>query len=104
MIGHELWRYWQWVGGNIGALPLEAAITAVTGAVSAVVFRRPVARLIRWCRSLASVRADIDRLNDLHQRTHQIMADLWQHHTRSEHPLAVRPDQREDHHGSTARR
>jgi hypothetical protein len=76
----SLWHpYWAWVGGNIGAIPLEFAITAVAAAV----FRKPIGRLVAWLRreEIAEARA-----------ARQITADLYLHHTGHTHHLAPDPE------------
>jgi hypothetical protein len=68
-------RYWAWVGGNIGAMPLEVLITVIAGAM----FRKPLSRLAAWARreEIAEARA-----------TRAIVADLYRHHTDRDHPAA----------------
>lgn len=64
--------YWAWTGGNIGAMPLEFAITAVVG----VVFRGPIGRLLEG-----------DALKEA-KAARRIAADLFEHHTGRPHPDA----------------
>lgn len=75
MIAHAWHQYWAWTGGNIGAMPLEALITAVV----AFVFRGPIGRLLggRAARDAKAAR--------------QIAADLFEHHTGRAHPDAPAP-------------
>lgn len=82
-----LWhQYWAWVGGNIGAMPLQTAITvAVT-----VVFRRPVARL--W-HHVVGDRADLDDIRRAADAAHRIAADLFERHGEGPHPLAPPKEQ-----------
>lgn len=65
-------EYWDWAGGNIGAMPLQAAITAVV----AFVFRGPIGRLLGR-----------DALKEA-KAARRIAADLYQHHTGRTHPDA----------------
>lgn len=72
MIGHAWHQYWAWAGGNIGAMPLQALITAVV----AVIFRGPVGRLLGG-QALEEAKAG-----------RRIAADLFEHHTGRPHPDA----------------
>ena len=81
MIGH----YWSWVGGNIGAMPLEFLITAVVG----LVFRKPIASAIGWVRrerdeALREAREDA-------MKARAIAADLFEHITGEAHEHSPRP-------------
>lgn len=79
-------RYWDWVGGNIGAMPLQAVIT-----VSAtLLLRKPVAR---WWRALVGERADLDDVRRAAEDARRIAADLFEHHTGTAHPAAPDPRQ-----------
>lgn len=76
-----LWhQYWNWVGGNIGAMPLQALIGAVSAALLALVFR-PLLR-----RARARLRAELGA--DSAAAAHRIMADLYEHHVGRPHPAA----------------
>ena len=66
----HLWdSYWAWVGGNVGAMPLQALITGAC----AFVFRGPIGRALG---------------RDEAKAARRIMADLYQHHTGRAHPDA----------------
>lgn len=82
----HLWRsYWAWVGGNVGAMPLQALITAV----AALLFRRPVSRM--WHR-LVGERADAEDIRRAAAAAHRIAADLFEHHVGQPHPAAPEPE------------
>lgn len=70
-----LGSYWAWVGGNIGAIPLEAAITAAAG----LLFRKPLQRAMAWLR-----REELEEA----RAARRIAADLYEHHTGHAHQLA----------------
>jgi hypothetical protein len=70
--------YWTWVGGNVGAMPLQAVIAAAT----AVLLRKPAARL--W-RQLVGERADLEDVRRAAEAAHRIAADLFEHHTGNKH-------------------
>lgn len=70
MIGHAWHQYWAWVGGNVGAMPLQALITAVV----AFVFRGPIGRLVGG-----------DALREA-KAARRIAADLYRHTTGAHHP------------------
>jgi len=84
MTGHAWHQYWSWTGGNIGAMPLEALITAAASLALWPLLRRWWRRLKRELGAAAHEEAKAAR---------QIAADLFQHHTGQRHPAA--PD-RED--------
>lgn len=66
--------YWLWVGGNIGAMPLQALIGAVcTLAVSPLLLRL-------WRHARAAIAAA--------HAARRIAADLYEHHTGRVHPDA----------------
>lgn len=73
--------YWSWVGGNIGAMPLQALI----GVVVTLAFRRPAARA--WHR-LVGERADIEDVRRAATAAHRIAADLHEKLTGEAHPDA----------------
>lgn len=77
----RLWdSYWSWVGGNIGAMPLQALIAAVSGVVAALVLR-PL-----WRRMWAWLKRELGA--DSAAAAHRIAADLFEHHTGRAHPDA----------------
>jgi len=76
-----LHAYWSWVGGNIGAMPLQAAI----GVAFTLAFRKPVSR--GWHR-LVGERAEIEDIRRAAAAAHRIAADLFEHHTGGAHPDA----------------
>lgn len=79
-----IWHsYWSWVGGNIGAMPLEAAIAAVAGAVGAVALRPLLRRAWAWAKRELSAAALEEA--KAHRR---IAADLYEHITGTRHPAA----------------
>lgn len=74
MIGHEWHAYWLWVGGNIGAMPLQALIGgACTLVVSPLLLRA-------WRRIRAALEAA--------EAAHRIAADTHMHLTGRRHPAA----------------
>ena len=78
---HWLASYWAWTGGNVGAMPLQAAVSVVFLAV----FRKPAGRL--W-RRLVGERADVEDIRRAAAAAHKIAADLFEHHVGSAHPDA----------------
>ena len=74
-------HYWAWTGGNIGAMPLQALITAA----AALLFRKPLRRA--W-HALVGDKADLDDLRRLAEGAHRIAADLHEHITGERHPHA----------------
>jgi hypothetical protein len=84
----QLWdHYWAWVGGNVGAMPLQAVITVV----ATVVLRKHVRR--GW-HALVGERAEIEDIRRAAAAAHKIAADLFEHHTGGSHPEA--PGKREE--------
>lgn len=97
---HDLGRYWAYTGGNIAAMPLEAAVAAVAGWLA----RKPLARLARWARgelhaethaalrdmrvALADIRAEAAKTRRTAELAHQIAADTHEHLTGRRHPDA----------------
>jgi hypothetical protein len=77
-----LHSYWAWVGGNIGAMPLEATI----GAIAAFLARRPLARAVNWFRRESS-KATQDALLEA-RLARRIAADLYRETTGREHEHA----------------
>ena len=78
--------YWHWTGGNIGALPLEALVTALAG----LVFRK---RIRRWYerardRALRPLHDHLAEIRKTADAAHRINADLYLHHIGKEHPDA----------------
>lgn len=77
MIG--LWHhYWKWVGANVGAMPLQALITAA----ATLLLRKPLRRA--W-HALVGERADIKDIRRAAAAAHRIAADLFEHHTGERH-------------------
>lgn len=74
-------HYWDWVGGNIGAMPLQALITVAVG----FLLRRPIARA--WHRMVGD-HLDIEDVRVAAESAHKIMADLFEHVTGEAHPQA----------------
>lgn len=81
MIGREWHQYWAWVGGNVGAMPLQALITVA----ATLLLRKPLARL--W-HKLVGERPDAADLRRAVEGAHKIAADLFEHHTGTAHPDA----------------
>jgi len=74
MIAHLWDAYWAWTGGNIGAMPLEAVITAAcTLVVSPLLLRA-------WRR--------VRRAMEAAEAAHRIAADTHEHLTGLRHPDA----------------
>lgn len=80
-------EYWGWVGGNIGAMPLEALISAI----AAVLLQRPIRRLLAWLRRERTAMA-AEALEEA-RKARLIAADLYLHVTGAEHPHA--PERKE---------
>lgn len=75
-------QYWTWVGGNIGAMPLEACITVI----AAYLARHPLARAVSWFRR-ESNKAARDALMEA-RLARRIMADLYRETTGRDHEHA----------------
>lgn len=80
MIGHELARFWAYVGGNVTAAPVCGALAVLFAALC----RKPLAR---WWRK-HSGQAEITEIRAAAAAAHQIAADLFRYHTGREHPAA----------------
>lgn len=74
--------YWAWAGSNIGALPLEAAVTAAAG----YAFRRPIRRA--WERMRAPLHAEMAEIRRIAEAARRISADTHWAVTGDEHPDA----------------
>ena len=74
-------HYWDYTGGNIAAMPLQAAITVA----ATLVFRKPIARA--W-RRVVGEKADIEDVKRVAAAAHRIAADLFEHHTGERHEAA----------------
>lgn len=97
---HGLGAYWSYVGGNVAAMPLEAAAAAAAGWLA----RKPLARLARWARgelhadthtalrdmrvALADIRAETAKARHTAELSRQIAADTHEHLTGRRHPDA----------------
>ena len=78
----RLWdHYWSWVGGNVGAMPLQAVITVA----ATLALRKPISRA--WKRAVGD-RADIEDIRRMAAAAHRISADLFERHTGEAHPDA----------------
>ena len=78
----RLWdHYWSWVGGNVGAMPLQAVITVA----ATLLLRKPVKRA--WHR-LVGEHADVEDIRRMAAAAHKIAADLYEHTTGERHPAA----------------
>lgn len=67
--------YWQQTGGNLLAIPAEAAIAASAGWI----FRKPLGQLAAWLRREELAEA---------AKARRIAADLYRHQTGRAHPDA----------------
>ena len=74
-------HYWAWVGGNVGAMPLQAVIAAAAG----LVLRKPLRRA--WRRAVGE-KADIEDVKRMADAAHRIAADLFEHQTGERHQAA----------------
>jgi hypothetical protein len=81
VILHELARYWNWAGSNIGAMPACGAVAVLF----AVCFRKPAAA---WWRKHFGQAADLADIKAMASAAHTIAADLFEHHTGKPHALA----------------
>ena len=81
-------RYWDWTGGNIGALPLEFIVTAIAGWI----FRKPIRRL--WDRLHKDAQGELAEIRRIAEQAHRIAADTHQHVTGHMHPDAPPPKPR----------
>jgi hypothetical protein len=78
----HLWdAYWAWVGGNIGAMPLQTIITVT----ATLLFTRPISS---WWRKHFGAQEDLAEIRRAASAAHQIAADLFEHHTGRAHPAA----------------
>jgi hypothetical protein len=82
-MGHLWHQYWAWVGGNVGAMPLQALISAVAAVLLAVVFRPLLRRAWAWLKHELS-RPALEEA----KAARQIAADLHLHVTGRSHPAA----------------
>jgi hypothetical protein len=74
-----LWdRYWAWVGGNVGAMPLQFLITVGAG----LAFLKPLKKL--W-RRMVGEKADLDDVRRAAAAAHRIAADLHEKMTGEAH-------------------
>lgn len=81
-----LWHhYWAWTGGNVGAMPLQAAITVA----GTLLLRRPLAA---WWHRHFGARAELAELKATADAAHRIVADLFEHHAGRAHDLAPGSD------------
>ena len=74
-------HYWAWVGGNVGAMPLQALITVA----ATLLLRKHVAR---WWHHLVGERADLEDVKRMAEAAHRIAADLFEHQTGQAHSHA----------------
>ena len=81
MIASWWHHYWAWVGGNVGAMPLQAVITVA----ATLLLRKPIKRA--WHRAVGD-RADIEDIRRMAAAAHRISADLFERHTGEAHPDA----------------
>jgi hypothetical protein len=83
VILREWHQYWNWAGGNIGAMPLQALITAVSALLLAFVLR-PL-----WRRLWARLKAELaGTAHEDAAAARRIAADLFEHHVGRPHPDA----------------
>jgi hypothetical protein len=88
----HLWHeYWSWVGGNVGAVPLELPADALLTLLGTAVFWRPLTRAAR--RAHAWLHSERDRRLDLAQEdaaaARKIAADLYEHVTGEKHRMGI---------------
>lgn len=83
MIAQEWHQYWTWVGGNVGAMPLQALIGVAVSLLLAVVLRPLWRRLWAWLKRELS-RPALEEA----AAARRIAADLYRHHTGRPHPDA----------------
>lgn len=76
-------QYWAWTGGNIGAMPLQALITAACGITLALVLRPLWRRLWAWLKRELAGTAREDAA-----AARRIAADLHLRLTGEAHPDA----------------
>jgi hypothetical protein len=83
---HLLRAYWGLAGGNVIALPLEAAVAGLSG----LLLRKPLARLAKRARAklLAEVHGRLDGIEDATRAAHRISADTHKRVTGKDHPAA----------------
>ena len=74
-------HYWAGVGGNVGAMPLQALITVA----ATLLLRKHVAR---WWHHLVGERADLEDVKRMAEAAHRIAADLFEHQTGQAHSHA----------------
>ena len=82
-----LHAYWSWVGGNVGAMPLQGVIAIVFAAA----VRKPLGRA--WHRAVGE-RADLADIRRAADAAHKIAADLFEHHIGTAHPSAPDPGEK----------
>lgn len=84
----RLWHsYWAWVGGNVGAMPLQALISAAAALLLAVVLRPLWRRLWAWLKRELGAAAHEEA-----KAARRIAADLFEHHVGRPHPDAPEPE------------
>lgn len=79
---HVARQYWDWTGGNIGAMPLQGLIAFAAG----LIFRHPLARFFAWFRKEEAGRAAQAARDARDAR--KIAADLYERVTGEQHPRA----------------
>lgn len=84
MPGHLLRSYWDYIGGNVAAMPVCGAIAVLF----AVCFRKPLAR---WWHKHLGVKADLADIRQAAESARRIAADLFEHHTGAPHRDAPEP-------------
>jgi hypothetical protein len=83
----HLWHsYWNYVGGNVSAMPLQSVVAVV----ATLLLQKPVRK--GW-RRLVGEKADIEDIRRMAAAAHKIAADLHEHVTGERHPHA--PDKGE---------
>lgn len=82
-MGHYLEQYWSWVGGNVGAMPLQAVITVL----ATLALRKPLGRLYHH---VVGDKLDMEDVRAVAASAHKIAADLYEHVTGEQHPEAPR--------------
>jgi hypothetical protein len=82
---HELLAYWDYIGGNVAAMPVCGALAVVF----AVGFRKPIAA---WWHKHFGAKADLAEIRRIAEDSRKIAADLFEHHTGKVHPAAPKAE------------
>lgn len=88
MIPHWLSAYWDYIGGNVAAMPVCGAVAIVF----TVIFRKPIAA---WWRRHFGAQADLADIKAVAEDARKIAADLFERHAGHPHHLAPPADPKE---------